>query len=169
MKIVTVEHHYNCQVNDVYRFFSSEEIISTKYEALGARKFRLRELSEAEGSLTMDSRREVPAGSEIPAALRKFLGEYNRVRQRESWVSQDDGSRLCTMRVDIDGVPVKVQGEMLLCPTGDGCVNHVTMEISSSIPLVGKVAASFVAENIEHQMEAEYQYILSETKELSPA
>ena len=169
MKIVTAEHHYTCHVDDVYRFFSSEDMVSTKYDALGARRFRLKELSEAEGSLSMDSRREVPAGSEVPAALRKFLGDYNKIRQRESWVSRDDGSRLCTMRVDIDGVPVKIQGEMLLCPTGDGCVNHVTMEISSSIPFVGKLAAGFVAENIEHQMEAEYQYILKEIKALATA
>ena len=159
MKKVTAEHYYNCQVDDVFRFFSSEQSVADKYEALGIRKFRLRDLSESGNTLNIDARREVPAGTEIPSALRKFTGEYNKVRQREAWTLRDDGSRHCKMRVDLDGLPVRVQGEMLISPTENGCVNYVTMEVSGTLPLVGNIAAEFVVMNIEQQMESEYQYI----------
>ncbi|OQX39689.1 MAG: hypothetical protein B0D91_01070 [Oceanospirillales bacterium LUC14_002_19_P2] len=158
---VTARHQYTASVEDIYAFFASETTVNDKYEALGSRKFRIKDLTTGPDTLTIDSRREVPVGDEIPAMLKKFAGEWNRVRQRENWNKNSDGSYSCKLRIDIDGVPVKINGDMTLQPEENGCVNIVDIEINSSVPLVGKALAEFVGQNTEQQMESEYQYIRS--------
>lgn len=161
MRKVTASHSYSIDVNDVFSFFENEDRVSAKHDSIGARKYRLKSKNESGTTVSIDSRREVPVGQEVPSALRKFAGEWNKVRQRETWTLNDDGSRHCQLRVDLDGLPVKIQGEMHITPTDSGCVNNVDIEVTSSLPLVGKLAAEFVGKSIELQMEDEYQYIKS--------
>ncbi|WP_281648735.1 DUF2505 domain-containing protein [Parendozoicomonas sp. Alg238-R29] len=161
MRKVTANHPYTIDVDDVFNFFFIEENVVAKHNSLGARKYRLKSMDESGSTVSIDSRREVPVGQEVPSALRKFAGEWNKVRQRETWTLNDDGSRHCKIRVDLDGLPVKVQGEMLITPTDEGCVNTVNIEVTSSLPLIGKMAADFVGKSIELQMEGEYEFIKS--------
>ncbi|MTI15033.1 DUF2505 domain-containing protein [Sansalvadorimonas verongulae] len=159
MRKVTATHSYTIDVDSVFSFFADEERVTAKHETIGARRYRLKSAKETGSTLSIDSRREVPVGQEVPSALRRFTGEWNKVRQRETWTLNDDGSRHCQLRVDLDSLPVKVQGEMRITPTENGCVNNVEIEVSSSLPLVGKLAAEFVGKSIELQMEDEYEYI----------
>ncbi|MGY0220099.1 DUF2505 domain-containing protein [Endozoicomonadaceae bacterium StTr2] len=161
MAKITAEHHYSSSVDDIFNFFSDEETISAKYDALGSRKFRLKSKSERGNTTKIDLLREAPASDAIPKALQKLLGEWNKVRQRETWTQESDGSRLCKLQVELDGVPVKIKGEMRLCPTEEGCVNKVRIEASSIIPIIGKAVTGFVSDEITKQMEEEYAYIKS--------
>ena len=161
MKKVTAEHHYTIDAEVLSSFFTEESKVAAKYVKLGNKNYRLKSAEQSGSELHIDARHEAPAGSEVPAALKKFAGEYNKVRQREIWADKGDGSKTCQLRIDLDGVPVKIKGEMVITPTEQGCVNNVTMEVSCGLPLIGKMAAEFVGKSIQAHMEEEYNYIKS--------
>lgn len=165
MKVIA-KHQYTAPVEDIYRFFSAETNVTDKYAALGSRKFRIKSLTTGPEIMSIDSRREVPVGDAIPVILKTFTGEWNRVRQREIWRKNSDGSYSCKLRIDVDGMPVKISGNMTLQPEKGGCVNIVDIEISSRVPLVGKALAEFVARNTQQQIEIEYQYIRNASEKM---
>ena len=159
MKKVTAKHYYNCSVDEVFRFFSNEDIIAAKYTAMGSRKFHLKDISKQSDLTKVDLLREVPASDAIPKVLKKLLGEWNKVRQSETWQVKEGGSRFCKMSIDLEGVPVKIHGKMQLDNTENGCVNHISIEARSVVPLLGKSITSFISSEILKQLENEYQYI----------
>ena len=151
-------HHYSKDVDSDFKFFSDPATVEAKFAGLGARNIELLE-SGASGSMHITKiKREVPAEG-IPALLRKFLGDWNKVVQTEKWRAQEGGVRRCELDVNIVNVPVSVVGTMTLRPEGSGCVNDVRINVTCGIPLVGKPLAEFVARNTKKNMDAEYAYI----------
>ena len=159
MKRIEIEHHYGCSPDHVYGLLSTEEAMREKYTALNARHFRVKSMEETDEGLHVDTRREVPLGDDIPKGLRKFAGEYNRVRQRETWSAVDGDGYHCTVRVDLDGIPVRIGGEMRLSAHDSGSVNTINLEVSCSVPFIGKMATEYVAGIIEQQIASEHDYI----------
>jgi hypothetical protein len=152
-------HHYDHDVNSVFRFFHDPATVKTKYETIGARNVEILDTSEDGSAFTIKIQREVPA--DVPGILQKFLGAWNKVIQTEHWQTTADGGRNCNLNVDIAGVPVTVTGTMALQSQGDGCVNDVRMKVTCGIPLVGKKLAEFVAGDTKKAMDSEYAYIKS--------
>ena len=52
---------------------------------------------------------------------------------------------------------------MTLLPTSEGCTNNIEINVSGSLPIIGNLAAEFVAKSIEQQIQNEYNYILQAT------
>ncbi|MCG8610354.1 MAG: DUF2505 domain-containing protein [Pseudomonadales bacterium] len=156
---IKVSHHYNADIDKVFKSFGDTETLAEKFAALGARNFKVNQLSLADASLELSMQREVPA--DAPKMLKKFLAEWNTLEQTESWTGQPGENYVGTFSVDIKGVPVTIQGRCDLKKTDTGCVNEVTVNIDCGIPLVGKKLAAFVAESSEGSMDAEYRYIKS--------
>lgn len=163
MKKITAQHHYTINMDELLSFFFNEAKVAEKHHQLGAQKYRLKSATVIAKNHKIDSRREVPVGDEVPLALRKFVKAYNGVRQRENWTTQNDGGYTCELRVDLDGMPVKVEGKMTLIPTSEGCTNNIEINVSGSLPIIGNLAAEFVAKSIEQQIQNEYNYILKAT------
>ena len=99
----------------------------------------------------------VPA--DVPGILSKFLQPWNTVEQSEQWHRLDGGEYEADLAIDIANVPVSVSGTLELEPVGDGCVNHVRVEIDCGVPFVGKTLAEYVAKDCERIIADEYEYI----------
>ncbi len=168
MKKITAQHSYKISTTELFSYFSDETKRAQKYQQLGAQKYRLKRAEQQQNVLTIEARRQVPVGDEVPSSLRKFVNEYNRVRQRETWTINDNGQYQGELRVDIDGIPAKVQGTMVITPTALGCTNQIALHITSTLPIIGHLVVEFVAKNIEQQMESEYSYIKAEATKQTP-
>lgn len=152
-------HHYDHDVDSVFRFFHDPAVVKVKYETIGARNVEILDTSEDGSAFTIKIQREVPA--DVPGILKKFLGAWNKVIQTEHWQTAANGERTCDLNVDIAGVPVTVTGTMALQSHGDGCVNDIRMKIDCGIPLVGKKLAEFVGGDTKKAMDSEHVYIKS--------
>lgn len=151
------KHLYSQSVDELFQAFGSPEMITRKLESLGAKEIKLSRCELTESRLEIDLDRKVPA--EVPGMLKKFLGEWNHVSQKESWTGTPGQGYQCQVEVHIDGVPVKISGTMRIAPEAGGSSNEVVFTISCGIPLVGKKLAEFVAHSTEQAMEQEYQFI----------
>ncbi len=154
---VTASHSYDATLDEVFDFFSDEQRIIAKYQALGARNVELLELQGDEASVVVKTRRDVPAT--VPSVLKTLLGEFNTLLQSERWEPDEEDNLVCHFSVEIMGVPVALQGQMHLMDVGEGTVNQVSLSISSALPLIGKKLVAFVATDCSDAMNAEYAYI----------
>ena len=156
---VSVVHDYLEDLDTILRFFSEEELITEKYQSLGAKSVRINRLEETDDGFLVETQRDMPAN--VPVMLKSILGSDNTIKQSEKWYWQEDGNILCEMKVDIVGVPASINGQMVFSePTsGPATQNNVAVTISSSLPFVGSALVSFIGDDIKHQMQAEYDFL----------
>lgn len=154
------QHAYTQDVDTVFKHFCDSEKVQSKHETLGARNINLLKFDAEETRLHVIIEREVPA--DVPKAMKKFLGDWNMVKQTETWTGTPGESYQCNIEIDIHGVPVTIKGTMELKAEGEGCVNTVNLDIKCGIPLIGKKLAELVGSQSKKSMREEYQQIQSE-------
>lgn len=158
---VTAIHDYKEDLDTLVRYFSEDELITDKYQKLGARNVRVTKIEETDDGFIVETQREVPAN--VPAVLKSLLGSFNTIKQKESWHWQENDQLLCHMDVEIVGVPASISGQMMFSePTdhaGVATQNNVSMTVKSSVPLIGSTLVSFICGDIKQQMQAEYEFL----------
>lgn len=158
---VTAIHDYKENLDTLLRYFSEDELITDKYQKLGARKVRVNKLEETDDGFTVETQREVPAN--VPGVLKSILGSFNTIKQKESWHWQENEQLLCHMDVEIIGVPAKISGQMMFSEPADRAgvttQNNVSVTVKSSVPLIGSTLVSFICDDIKQQMQKEYEFL----------
>ena len=149
-------HKYDHDVDTIFAFYTNKKAIKKKMKALGSRKIDV-EVEEKKKSTKVKIVREVPA--EVPTALKKFVGSWNRLTQKEVWKGAEGGPYKGEITIDFEGMPLTIVSSGILKSVGEGCTNNIETEIKCSIPFVGKMLAKFVADQIKVALEDEYDYI----------
>lgn len=108
---VSVIHDYKEDLDTLLRYFSEEDLITEKYQKLGAKNVRVATLEETEDGFRVETQREMPAN--VPAVLKSLLGSYNTIKQTESWHWQENEQLVCKLQIEILGVPATIEGQMV--------------------------------------------------------
>ena len=96
-------------------------------------------------NVTLKVTRKVPVNP--PAALRKFVSAANEVAHTENWRAAGDGY-LADLEIEIKSVPVRIRGTKGLQPDKKGCRIEWQFDVTSGVPLLGTLIASFAGEEI---------------------
>ncbi len=152
-------HSYTQDIDTLFKHFCDAEQVQAKHNAMEARNINLVKFESTDSTLNVIIEREVPA--DVPRAMRKFLGEWNNIKQVENWSGTPGKGYQCDISIEINGVPVTIAGKMELTPEGSGCSNNISLDISCGIPLVGKKLAELVASQSKASIRAEYGIIKS--------
>lgn len=130
-------------VDSVFETLCDENYIKEKLESIGARNISVQQSGADGGSATLVYSREEPA--DVPSALKKFMAEWNSLTNTDRWSGQAGGPYNCKYEVDMSG-PISVGGSHSLEDNGSGgTTSTITMDVSCSIPLVGRKLEQFVA------------------------
>lgn len=154
---INVIHHYDQDVDTVFRAFSTEDFYVKKFTECGARDVEVLESDRDEGRYAITTKRQVPA--DAPSVLKSILGEWNTITQTEEWEGSLGEEYYSELKIDAEGVPVTIRGTMNLQSEGDGCVNDVELDIQCGVPLIGKKLAEFVAADTKKTLDAEHEFI----------
>lgn len=158
---VSAIHDYKEDLDTLLRYFSEEELIVEKYQKLGGKNVRVTALEETADGFRAETQREMPAN--VPAVLKSLLGNFNTIKQTESWHWQENEQLACKLQIEILGVPATISGQMVFSEPatrpGIATSNHVTMDVKSAIPLVGSTLVSFICSDMKDQMQAEYDFL----------
>jgi hypothetical protein len=100
--------------------------------------------------------RKVPVNP--PAALRKFVSGASEVTHTERWRANGDGY-VADLQIEIKSVPVKVSGTKSLQPEKGGCRIEWNFDVTSGVPLLGGLIASFAGDEIRRSLEDEYKVL----------
>lgn len=85
----------------------------------------------------------------LPSIAKSFLGDDLESNLMTQWKLSEQAPYEATFKIEVDKMPVDMSGSMKLQDAEGGCTNDVVIEVSCSIPFVGKkveemLAAQFV-------------------------
>ena len=127
------------------------------YAELGGSDVKIKRDGRSPNVKLRISRREV---ANPPAAIRKLVPATNEVSHTEDWAADGDGYS-ADIAIDIKGVPVKIVGTKSLQPEKGGCSVEWNFDVTSGIPLLGGIIASFAGGEIEQKLEKEFKVLKS--------
>lgn len=158
MKKITAIHFYPFPIETYVKSTFDECFLIKKFENLGAKDIIV-ELDTTESGYEIEVDRLVP--TDVPGPLKSLLGEWNQIIQKESWVRKDETTYNCQIQIDIEDVPVSMEGYMKIGANGILTKNEIEITVSCGIPLIGGQLEKFVASDIEKTMEKELEFIKS--------
>jgi len=145
---------YAATPDQLWTMLSDQSYWEAKYEALGATNLDWHTFNVDSNELTVSSIREVHAN--LPAAVRKIVGESAHVAQTEHWSKAGD-ELSCQISIATKGAPGGTTGIMTIVPADGGSSWAADFDIHVPIPLLGKkleqimfdeTAKDFVAERV---------------------
>lgn len=153
---ISTQHTFpNLSCSELYDTLTNKDILQARYENIGARNVNFIEFDETDGQYTIESTREIYA--DLPKLLRKFANEWNFVTQKDIWRKQSDGtfSGLSTVHIQAE-LPIEFTGTLHIRPDANGCTNHIDMQASCPVRIVGKIAEQFIKGKSLESMNDEY-------------
>lgn len=92
----------------------------------------------------------------VPSRLKTFVGDQLTVTDERHWgAAEADGARRGNLSVRVAEVPVTMRGTVTLVPEGEGCVLSIDGDLRCSIPIVGRVVETQLAEGLSGVVDAE--------------
>jgi hypothetical protein len=149
---VQVKHSLKTDVGSLFKLCTEQKSQEAIYSKLGGSELKIRREGRAPLVRLKVSRR-MPANP--PAAIRKLVPATSDVAHSEQWAADGKGYA-ADIVVDIRGVPVKIIGTKILQPEKGGCSVAWNFDVTSGIPLLGGIIASFAGEELKKNLEAEF-------------
>jgi hypothetical protein len=154
---VHVKHTLKADVATAFKLCTDQKHQEEIYSQLGGSDLKIKREGRAPNVVLRISRK-MPANP--PAAIKRLVPATNDVSHTEKWAADGDGYE-ADIAVEIKGVPVKIVGTKSLQPEKGGSSVEWKFDISSSIPLLGSVIASFAGEELKKNLEDEYKVLKS--------
>jgi len=152
---IQVKHPLKTDVGSAFKLCTEQKSQEAVYAKLPGSDVKVKREGRAP-NVTLRISRKMPANP--PAALKRIVPATNDVSHVEQWAADGDGYS-SAITVDIKGVPVKIVGTKTLQPERGGSSVHWTFDITSGIPLLGGVIASFAGEELKKNLEDEYKVL----------
>ncbi len=149
---IQVKHPLRTDVASAFKLCTDQKSQEAIYAELGGTELRIKREGRAP-NVKLRITRRMPANP--PAALRKFVPTTNEVAHTEHW-GVDGKGYAADIVVEIRGVPVRIVGTKILQPENSGCSVAWNFDVTSGIPLVGGLIASFAGDEIRKSLEDEY-------------
>lgn len=131
-----VTHELAGDVDTVFGLMTDPGFLERKFTDSGAKDVSVEREDGADGGTTLVIRRRVTI--DLPSFAAKFIQPTNNVVQTEQWApATGDGSRRCTYRIEVQGVPSRIDGTVTLTPDGGNTRQQVDADVKVSIPLAG--------------------------------
>ena len=130
-----LEDRYDADVETVYALITDPDFMRRKYDALGGKDISI-DRSDTAGGCELTTRRTVTV--DLPGFAKKVMQPSNTAVQTESWSGADsDGRRVCNYHVEVQGLPSKITGTVVLSPDGGGTKQVIDADVKVSVPLLG--------------------------------
>ena len=154
---VHVKHTLKTDIGAAFKLCTEQKSQEAVYARLPGSDVKIKREGRAPNVKLRISRR-MPANP--PAAIRRLVPATNEVSHTEDWAADGDGfsSRIA---VEIKGVPVRIVGTKSLRPEKGGCSVEWNFDVTSGIPLLGGIIASFAGEEINKNLEDEFKVLKS--------
>jgi hypothetical protein len=96
--------------------------------------------------------------SDVPVVARRFVGNTLELAQVKVWHRPDaNGAREADVDGEVAGVPVKVSGTTRIVPDGRGTTQAFDLQVTASVPMVGKGIEQVVADAVRVRLEKKFE------------
>lgn len=127
---------YPAAPDAVFEMFCDKSWREQVCELAHARSYDVTVAGAGSDQVTITVTRVMP--SDVPEAIKKFLGETVEVQQVERWGAPDaQGTRRASVQVRIKGQPASMEGKSVLQADGTGSTLQVTGDVRVKVPFFG--------------------------------
>jgi hypothetical protein len=154
---IQVKHSLKTDVGSAFKLCTEQKAQEAVYAKLGGSDLKIKREGRAPNVVLRISRK-MPANP--PAAIKRLVPATNDVSHTEKWAADGDGYE-ADIAVEIKGVPVKIVGTKSLQPEKGGCSVEWQFDVTSGIPLLGGIIASFAGGEVEQKLEKEFKVLKS--------
>jgi hypothetical protein len=154
---VHVKHTLKTDVASAFKLCTELKSQEQIYAQLGGTDVKIKRDGRAPNVKLKISRKEV---ANPPAAIKRLVPATNDVSHTEDWAEDGDGYS-ADIVTEIKGVPVKIVGTKSLQPEKGGCSVEWQFDVTSGIPLLGGIIASFAGGEVEQKLEKEFKVLKS--------
>jgi hypothetical protein len=154
---VHVKHTLKTDVASAFKLCTELKSQDEIYAQLGGTDVKIKREGRAPNVKLKISRREL---ANPPAAIRKLVPSTNDVNHTEDWGADGEGYA-ADLAIEIKGVPVRISGTKRLQPEKGGCSVEWTFDVTSGIPLLGGIIASFAGSEVEQKLEKVFKILKS--------
>ena len=152
---VHVKQPLKTDVASALKLCTDQKSQETIYSKLPGSNLRIKREGRAP-NVTLRVSRTMPANP--PAAIKRLVPATNEVSHVETWRAEGSG-HIAEIAVEIKGVPVRIVGTKALRPEKVGCSVEWIFDVTSGVPLVGRVIATFAAAELEKNLADEYKIL----------
>ena len=152
---IQVKHTLKADVGAAFKLCTDQKSQEAVYAQLGGTGLKIRREGRAP-NVRLKVTRRMPANP--PAALRRIVPATNDVAHTEDWGADGHGYA-ADIVVDIRGVPVRIVGTKILQPEKTGCSIAWNFDVTSGIPLLGGLIATFAGGEIRKNLEDEFEVL----------
>jgi hypothetical protein len=154
---VHVKHTLKTDLAAAFKLCTELKQQEQVYAQLGGTNVKIKREGRAPNVKLRISRTEV---ANPPAAIKRLVPSTNEVAHTEDWSADGDGYS-ADIAIEIKGVPVKIVGSKSLQPEKGGCSVEWNFDVTSGIPLLGGVIASFAGGEVQQKLEKEFKVLKS--------
>jgi hypothetical protein len=154
---VHVKHTLKSDLASAFKLCTELKSQEQIYAQLGGTEVKIKRDGRAPNVQLRISRKEV---ANPPAAIKRLVPSTNEVTHTEDWAEDGDGYS-ADIVTEIKGVPVKIVGTKSLQPQKGGCSVEWNFDVTSGIPLLGGIIASFAGSEVEQKLEREFKVLKS--------
>jgi len=153
-------YHYNKDTDTLLSMFIDENYHVQRAKKLGALHFEIVELKKTDELFHLNSKEETPLTfpKGFPKVARKFFKKTLVCYSTMDWILDDGEVKECFFKMSFEGIPCEVNGEMVLRPHGHGCEHKTTTMVVVKVPVVGKIMASLLAEDVKKSYIRIYEF-----------
>lgn len=109
------------------------------------------------GDTLVRIRREMP-GTDLPEVARRLVGRTLVVVQTRIWhPAEPDGARQADIEGGVPGASVRLSGRTRITPEGESTTEAIELEVTSSVPLIGKRLERVVADAISFGLNTKFE------------
>lgn len=156
-----LEHHYDQDVETVYALITDPDFVTRKYESLGGTGIAIDRSEADDGGCEVVTKRTVTV--DLPGFAKRVMTPSNTAVQTETWSAADDlGNRTATYHVEIQGMPSKIVGTLVLSPDAGGTKQVIDADVKVSIPLIGGKLEKFGIETGSKDIDAQVEFTINE-------
>jgi hypothetical protein len=146
----------NCDVDKAFSMLSDPFFINARNLAIGELESDCR--VEKQGAKTVLYITRRIGRDNVPKALTRVIKPVQTIEFIEEW-HQEGASMVGHYKSDIIGMPVKVDAELKLTPTPNGCEYTIDHTAKAKIPLVGRLVEKFIISQTGDGVAAEIDYL----------
>lgn len=154
---VHVKHTLKTDVASALKLCTELKHQEQIYAQLGGKDVKIKRDGRSPNVKLKISRKE---DANPPAAIRRLVPSVNEVSHTEDWAADGNGYS-ADIAIDIKGVPVKISGTKSLQPEKGGCCVEWNFDVTSGIPLLGGIIASFAGSEVQQKLEKEFGILKS--------
>ncbi|MBP6106208.1 MAG: DUF2505 domain-containing protein [Steroidobacteraceae bacterium] len=152
---IQVRHSLKTDVDSAFKLCTEQKSQEAIYARLPGTDVKIRREGRAP-NVKLKIARKMPANP--PAAIKRLVPSTNEVSHTEDWAADGKGYS-SAIAVEIKSVPVKIVGTKALQPEKGGCSVQWDFDITSGIPLLGGLIASFAGDELRKNIEDEFKVL----------